>query len=103
MCTESVPVLKKDTEGISNVINYPTNSEDLPVKNMEVMVDPNTGEHKILGSTEEEQDSSELKDSFDEMVKKINENDDVSLMDDSPITEQEAVDYLSSSTATPIF
>ena len=98
---EFIECLKKDTEGISNVINYPTDdSEDLPVKNMEVMVDPNTGEHKILGSTEEEQDSSELKDSFDEMVKKINENDDVSLMDDSPITEQEAVDYLSSSTGS---
>ena len=43
---------------------------------------------------------SELKDSFDEMVKKINENDDVSLMDDSPITEQEAVDYLASSSGS---
>ena len=89
--------LKKDTENVSNVIQFPTdNTENLPVKNMEVIVNSDTGENKILGSTEEEIDSSELKNSFDEMVKKINEEDDVSLFDDSPITEKEAVDYLAS-------
>lgn len=98
---EFIEGLKKETENISNVVDFPTNnSKDLPVKNMEVAIDPNTGEHKILGSTEVEKESSELKDSFEEMVKKINENDDVSLFDNSPISEQEAVNYLASNTGS---
>ena len=73
---EFIEGLKKDTEGISNVINYPTsNSENLPVKNMEVIVDPNTGENKILGSTEGEKDQSELKKSLsNRLSRKLNLN-----------------------------
>ncbi len=97
--TNFINNLKEETKDIQNVVNYNENPDNLPVKNMEVIVDPATGENKILGSSEEAVEESELKNSFDEMVRKINEEDDTSLIDDRPITEQEAVDYLSSASA----
>lgn len=94
--------LKDDIKDVKNVLNFPEDEEkveELDVKNMDVVVDPLTGEHKILGSTEE---VNEVKDSFDEMVRKINEDDDFSFSDDAPITEAEAVDYLSDNASESI-
>ena len=101
--TDFIDNLKEETKNIQNIVDYNENPHNLPVKNMKVIVDPDTGENKILGSSEEAIDESELKNSFDEMVRKINEDDDTSLIDDRPITEQEAVDYLSNNINDSIF
>lgn len=60
-------------------------------KKMSVKVDPNTGEHSIIGSAEED-DNDE---SFEDMAKRI-ENDEI-VFDQTPITEKEMIEYISNS------
>ena len=57
-------------------------------RKMQVMVDPNTGEHKITGDVYEEDGET-----FEEMCERI-ENSDITL-DNSPISEEEINEYLS--------
>lgn len=90
---EFLDSLKSDVEeagiDINNNYNAPV---ELESRMMDVLIDPATGERKILGDANIE--NEEKVDSFEEMVKKINENDDDTPFDNRPITEQEAVDYL---------
>lgn len=88
--------LKEETKDISNVINFPIETEEvsengeiIESRMMDVLIDPDTGSRKIIGSA----DNEAVKDSFDEMVKKINEDKDISL-DDTPVSEKEIIDYL---------
>lgn len=85
--------LKKDVEEAGIEIDDSKAPVELESRMMDVLIDPVTGERKILGDANRDEESEE--DPFDEMVKKINENDDETPFDNRPITEQEAVDYLS--------
>lgn len=69
------------------------NPDNLEVKNMDVIIDSETGENKILGTLDED-----FKDSFDEMVKKINESDDNDefLVDKTMVSEKDIIEYLAS-------
>jgi hypothetical protein len=78
------------------------NIEELPVKMMDVMVDSN-GENKIFGSTDEPVsniEELETVDSFQELSDKINSDDQVEYLDDKPITEDEAAEYLNNNTGS---
>lgn len=61
-------------------------------KKVNVMIDPNTGEHKVIGYTDEDSVDDE---SFEDMMARI-ENGEVSY-DESPITEKELVDFIANS------
>jgi hypothetical protein len=75
-------------------MNYDTenNEEVLETKVMDTVIDSGSGEYKILGTSSETED--DVDSAFDTMVKKINSDND-SLLSDRPITEDEAIDYIS--------
>lgn len=56
-------------------------------KNMQVIIDPNTGEHKLLGQAKETEEES-----FEEFCERI-ENSDVTF-DQSPFSDSEIKDYI---------
>lgn len=58
---------------------------------MNVVVDPNTGENKIIGSTTTDEEDDE---SFEEMCKRIADSNIV--FESAPISEEEIIEYLGS-------
>ena len=56
---------------------------------MQVAVDPNTGEHAVIGPASIEDDET-----FEEMLARI-ENSDMEAIAEAPITETEIIDYIS--------
>ena len=88
---ESIDEFTKETP--VDDLNVVANSEpeDGEMKKVKVLVDPNTGEHKILGATDEDDSKKET---FEEMCERLNtEGVDIGI-DDKPITEQELEDYI---------
>lgn len=93
--------MDKAVEGTpaEKIINLPSNQgrEVVPeeergegeYKTMNVSVDPNTGEHRIVG------DNSQDEETFDEMCERI-KNSDINI-DQTPITEKEIISHLASS------
>ena len=66
--TEFLEGLKEDTKDFENVVySDDENPHNLTAKNMNVLIDTESGENKIIGVADN------LKDSFEEMVKKIND------------------------------
>lgn len=85
--------LKEDTKDITNVINYPEpelTEEDGYYKNMNVTTNIDTGEKMILG----EESDDDFDKSFDDMVNRINEGDDI-FGSAKPLSETDVIDYLS--------
>lgn len=96
---EFINSLKKDVEeaGIDiNNINVASDDEEILVKNMNTLYDPDTNEHKILGSNLEsyiEKDKSEI---FESIVNKINDSneDEDPFIGDGPLSEKDITDYI---------
>ena len=63
---------------------------------VKVMVDPNTGEHKIIGPADETIDEE----TFEEMAQRI-QNNEISF-DQSPITEKEIIDHIANTDSNQI-
>lgn len=93
---EAIENLKTDVNEAPNVLNTTpeVNEEECVEKDMNIIVDPDTGEHKILGEVKEEQKNDK---SFDDLVKKINESKGTSdeLFGERPISESDVMDFLS--------
>lgn len=66
----------------------PESRENGENKLVKVSVDPNTGEHKILGSADLDEDGE----TFEEMCKRI-ENEDF-VLDQAPVTEKDIIDQI---------
>ena len=66
--------------------------EGLEERPMDVIIDPSTGEHKILGDIRDNVDEVDM--AFDNMVEKINSDND-SFLSDRPITDSDVLEYLS--------
>lgn len=85
--------LEKIAQFPSNQGKEETDSEDRETgesKSMMVKIDPNTGEHKIIGQADNLDDDE----TFEEMCERI-KNSDLKL-DFAPITEKELVSYIAS-------
>ena len=87
--------LKKDTEGYEPNLVTSDNigseeSDDVEPVKMNVLVDPETGEHKIIGRAGEE-----LKYDFAGVIKQINDGDP-DILTSKPFTEEEIISYLKS-------
>lgn len=90
---------------LENIANFPSNQgqeetkpEDREAgeyKKMNVQIDPNTGEHKILGATEETDNET-----FEEMYERI-KNSEIEF-DSKPITEKEILEYISNDSSDSI-
>lgn len=84
--------LEEETKGIDpnlKVIN--TDNTEIEEVKMNVLVDPKTGEHKIIGRASDE----ELKYNFEGIIKQINASDP-DILSTKPFTEQEIISYLKS-------
>lgn len=82
--------LEKIAQFPSNQGKEETNPEDRETgefRNMNIQIDPNTGEHKILGSA-----GLNDEETFEEMCERI-KNSDIEF-DSKPITEKEIIDYI---------
>ena len=82
--------LKKDTEGYNLDIDESNDSKNTESVKMNVLVDPETGEHKIIGRAGEE-----LKYDFEGVIKQINDGDP-DILTTKPFTEEEIISYLKS-------
>lgn len=86
--------LKKDTENYtpnaltSDNLSSEENNEKVM---MNVLIDPDTGEHKIIGRADED-----VKYNFEGVIKQINDGDP-DILTSKPFTEQEIISYLKSS------
>ena len=87
---EFIEQLKKDTEGyIPSVLEAnPDEEGEVEKVSMNVLVDPVTGEHKIIGRAGEE-----IKYNFEGVIKQINDGDP-DILTSKPFTEQEIISYL---------
>lgn len=74
-----------------NVLNE--NSENMEKVAMNVIVDPNTGEHKIIGRAND--DEAAFAKSFEGIIKRINEGDP-DILSAKPFTESEIINHLKS-------
>lgn len=87
----------KDTS-LEKIAQFPSNNNQEETKEedreegykrpMNVMIDPNTGEHKIVGLADELDDNE----TFEEMCERI-KNSDIKL-EETPITESELLEYI---------
>lgn len=87
----------KDTP-LEKIAQFPSNNNQEETKEedreegykrpMNVMIDPNTGEHKIVGLADELDDNE----TFEEMCERI-KNSDIKL-EETPITESELLEYI---------
>lgn len=87
---------------LENIYNFPSNQgqettdpenrESGEIKQMNVLLDPNSGEHKILGLNDDNLDDKET---FEEMCERI-KNSDIQL-EKEPISEEDLVEYISNS------
>lgn len=86
--------LEEETKGIDPNLNVYDNTEEKETEavKMNVLVDPKTGEHKIIGRASEE----ELKYNFEGIIKQINSNDP-DILSTKSFTEKEIISYLKSS------
>ena len=87
--------LKKETEGIDPnakvFADHPSDeSAEVERVSMNVLVDPNTGEHKIIGRA-----TDGIKYDFEGVIKQINDGDP-DILTSKPFTEQEIISYLKS-------
>lgn len=90
--TDFIDQLKKDTEGyVPSVLeNIPEENQEVEKTAMNVLVDPATGEHKIIGRAGEE-----VKYNFEGVIKQINDGDP-DILTSKPFTEQEIISFLQS-------
>ena len=85
--------LKKETDNIEpNVVTSDnivgSDHDNIEKVNMNVLIDPETGEHKIIGRAGEE-----IKYNFEGIIKQINDGDP-DILTSKPFTEQEIISYL---------
>lgn len=85
--------LKKETDNIEpNVVTSDnivgSDHDNIEKVNMNVLIDPKTGEHKIIGRAGEE-----IKYNFEGIIKQINDGDP-DILTSKPFTEQEIISYL---------
>lgn len=81
---------------LEDIANMPSNNgveesssdETGEYKLMNTVINPETGEHAIVG------EAPESTSSFDDIVNMINTNDTSNILADKPVTEEELVDYL---------
>jgi hypothetical protein len=96
---EFINSLKKDVEeaGIDiDNINVASDDEEILVKNMNTLYDPDTNEHKILGSNLESYIEKDKNEVFESIVNKINDSneDEDPFIGDSPLSEKDITDYI---------
>jgi hypothetical protein len=96
---EFINSLKKDVEeaGIDiDNINVASDDEEILVKNMNTLYDPDTNEHKILGSNLESYIEKDKNEVFEYIVNKINDSneDEDPFIGDSPLSEKDITDYI---------
>lgn len=87
---------KNAEEQCGNVLNFPDNTEEADSKKMMVAIDPQTGEHKIMGEASDIADEE----SFDEMCDRI-ANSEINV-EEAPITEDEIKEELKSNSNVSI-
>ena len=100
---EATNEVLEDSKNLKIIADLPSNNgieessdnkETGEMKKVMVNVDPNTGEHKIIGQAVQEDEDEE---SFEEICDKIESGEYHIEVDNSPISEKELIDYISSS------
>ena len=87
--------LKEETKDVDLDLDTPnttdiSNDQDIEKVSMNVLIDPETGEQKIIGRADEE-----IKYNFEGVIKQINSGDP-DILTSKPFTEQEIISYLQS-------